>query len=178
MTATDTSRAALCVRNIFATYGSKLHRFLRRRLRAGEDADDLAQEVYLRLLRLQRTDLIRQPAAYVYFLASQVLSESRTRDAERPLIYDSEGLEQALAANTSDPWRDELNDREHAERELRRLLAKLNAAHRTILMMRRQEGFSFEEIATKLNMSVFKVKRYFVEANATLGVTRRPEKGE
>ena len=50
-------------------------RFLARRARAGVDARDLAQEAYVRLLRLDRKDLIREPLAYVYRVASNLLHE-------------------------------------------------------------------------------------------------------
>jgi RNA polymerase sigma-70 factor (ECF subfamily) len=160
-------RARDFVAAVAATYGEPLHRYLVRRLRSGDEADDLAQEVYLRLLRLNRTDLIRQPAAYVYFLASQVIGEHRMRAAKRPLVYDSDLLESAM----DDPQslsRDEFPNREHADRELRRLLSKLNAAHRAVWIMRKRDGFSVAEIAEKLGMSPFKVKRYLVEANSKL----------
>lgn len=167
MTERDVKRAATFVQGVAETYGSRLHRYLVKRLRAGEEAEDMAQEVYLRLLRLQRSDLIRQPAAYVYFLASQIVGEHRMRESQRPLVYDSELLEQA-ASRGDETDRDGMPDQEHAERELTRLLAKLSRAHRAVFLLRKRDGFSVQEIAEKLEMSPFKVKRYLVEANAIL----------
>lgn len=166
MSERDPKRAAGFVKSVVETYGALLHRYLIKRLRAGEDAQDVAQEVYLRLLRLERSDLIRQPAAYVYFIAAQVVGEQRLRESKRPLVYDSELLERSDEHSAAD--RDELAEQEHARRELRRLLAKLSAAHRAVFLLRRRDGFSTQEIAEKLQMSHFKVKRYLVEANATL----------
>jgi len=167
MAAKDPKQSAEFVTKVALAYGSELHRFLVKRLRAGEEAQDLAQEVYLRLLRLGRTDLIRQPAAYVYFLASQVVGEYRMRAAKQPLVYDSEALDLA-ASQDGYSRRDDLPDKEHTEREPKRLLAKLSSAHRKVLLMRRRDGYSIEEIAADMKMSVFKVKRYLVEANAKL----------
>jgi RNA polymerase sigma-70 factor (ECF subfamily) len=167
MTAKDPSPSAQFVKEVALAYGSELHRYLVKRLRAGEEAEDMAQEVYLRLLRLQRSDLIRQPAAYVYFLAAQVVGEMRMRAAKRPIVYDSEALDR-VASEDGYARRDELSEREHSERELKRLLAKLSSAHRNILLMRKRDGFSVQEIADKLQISVFKVKRYLVEANSKL----------
>jgi len=167
MTERDAKQAAEFVQQVAETYGLQLHRYLVKRLRAGEEAQDIAQEVYLRLLRLGRSDLVRQPAAYCYFVASQVVGEQRLREAKRPLVYDSELL--ASAAERGDPSeRDVLPDQEHAKREVERLLRKLSSAHRAVFLMRRRDGYSIEEIAEKLQMSVFKVKRYLVEANAKL----------
>src|SRR4051812_26778 len=89
MTQRDAKQSAQFVQEVAETYGRNLHQYLVKRLRAGEDAQDLAQEVYLRLLRLHRSDLVRQPVAYVYFLASQVVGEHRMREGKRPLVYDS-----------------------------------------------------------------------------------------
>lgn len=163
----DIKRSATFVEGVVETYGPLLHRFLVKRLRAGEDAQDVAQEVYLRLLRLERSDLIRQPAAYVYFIASQIVGEQRLREAKRPVIYDSDLLEHAADLGVPGD-RDQLPDQEHARRELKRLLAKLSAAHRAVFLLRKRDGYSTQEIAEKLKMSHFKVKRYLVEANAQL----------
>ena len=39
------------------------------------DARDLAQEAYVRLLRLERKDLIREPRPYLYRIAANILYE-------------------------------------------------------------------------------------------------------
>jgi RNA polymerase sigma factor (sigma-70 family) len=155
------------VREVALAHGSALHRFLIKRLRAGEDAQDVAQEVYLRLLRLQRTDLIRQPAAYIYFLASQIVGEHRLRASRQPVVYDSEMLDHVADAEGY-ARRDELPDREHSERVLKRALMRLSTAHRNVILLRKRDGFSIQEIADRLQMSPFKVRRYLVEANARI----------
>jgi len=175
MTDRDPERSATFVREVAETYGSRLHRFLVKRLRSGEEADDMAQEVYLRLLRLQRSDLIRQPAAYVYFIASQIVGEHRLKQSRRPLIFDSVLLEEAVNEN-GQADRDVVPDQEHAKRELERLLARLSSAHRAVFLLRKRDGFSVDEIAEKLGMSHFKVKRYLVEANAQLEAKLREQK--
>lgn len=172
MTERDAKRSANFVQGVVETYGPALHRYLVKRLRAGEDAQDVAQEVYLRLLRLERSDLIRQPAAYVYFIAAQIVGEQRLKESKKPLVFDSELMEQAADCEGG---RDELADHENATRELERLLRKLSTAHRSVFLLRRRDGFAISEIAEKLGMSVFKVKRYLVEANATLESKLRKE---
>jgi DNA-directed RNA polymerase specialized sigma24 family protein len=48
------------------SHGRSLHRFLSRRMGARRaEAPDLVQEVYLRLLRLDDIDAIRNPQAYL-----------------------------------------------------------------------------------------------------------------
>lgn len=161
--------------DIALAYGSRLHRFLVKRFRAGEDAADMAQEVYLRLLRVKNPDLIRHPASYVYYIAATVAGqfglEARRQaefiDAELDLAASSESYSRA----------DELPEREHAERELARLLSKLSVAHRTVLLLKKQEGLTNAEVAEKLHITPRQVKELFVEANAQLLDARMREQG-
>ena len=70
---TETTRF---VSRVFAQYGSDLEQFLLNRLPRKQNCDDVAQEVYLRLLRLEHADLVRQPHAYVYYIAAQIAGAS------------------------------------------------------------------------------------------------------
>ncbi len=164
MTLKDRQSAARFVSEVALAYGSDLHRFLVRRMQANEDAEDVAQEVYLRLLRLQRSDVVRQPHAYVYYIAAQIAGEHRMRAARQPVVYSSEAVERVAS---EDPYArpDELPDQLHIERELQSMLARLSIAHRNVLILRKRDGLSIPEIAQELGMSVHKVRRYLVEAN-------------
>src|SRR5437868_9304116 len=55
--------------------GNDLVRFIARRLRSVADARDLAHEAYVRLLRVKRKDLIRDPQAYLDRIAANILYE-------------------------------------------------------------------------------------------------------
>ncbi|MDE2052995.1 MAG: hypothetical protein KGL45_03465 [Gammaproteobacteria bacterium] len=57
------------VAELAARHGRRLSRFLAARLRNAADIADLAQEVYLRLLRVERHDQIRNPEAYLLTIA-------------------------------------------------------------------------------------------------------------
>lgn len=163
----QTNPSSGVVKDMALAYGSALHRFLIKRLRAGEEAEDIAQEVYLRLLRLQRADLIRQPLAYVYFLASQIVGQHRLRAAQQPLVNDLDMLDHAADAE-SYARRDEMPDQEHIQRELRRVLGRLSSLHRAVVLLRKRDGCSIPEIAEQLQISPSKVRRYLVEANARI----------
>ncbi len=65
-------------------YGADLYFFLLSRLKNEQDAKDVVQEIYLRLLRLGQGELVRNPHAYVYFVASQVLTQFRMRAKAEP----------------------------------------------------------------------------------------------
>ena len=60
-------------------WNAGLTRYLRRRLPGRIDAEDLAQEVYVRLLRVEQIEHIKEPQAYLYRVASNVAQEWRMR---------------------------------------------------------------------------------------------------
>src|SRR5262245_52939191 len=96
----------------FRQYAGPLHRFLAKRLGRPQDVDDLAQEVFVRLLRLERPELVRKPQAYLFSVAANLVREFRIRNEKEHerVDYDSEAAEQA-ADNPAQPWPDELVDR-------------------------------------------------------------------
>jgi RNA polymerase sigma-70 factor (ECF subfamily) len=160
---------------VVLAYGSQLHRFLARRLRSNEDAADLAQEVYLRLLRLPRTDLIRKPVAYVYFVASQVAAEHRMRERDRPIDYDTESLER-LTSESAFSCPEQVAESLDIDRELKRLLGKLAETHRNVLILKKRDGLSTREIAQALSLSEHTVKKYLFQAMAKIAVMRKGKK--
>ena len=65
---------------------------LKSRLGRTADLQDLAQEVYLRLLRVEQPKLISDPSSYVYRVALNVAEEWRLRAAQA-LEHSSDALE-------------------------------------------------------------------------------------
>jgi len=63
------------VERLFAEQGGALRAFLLRRTRAHPEAADLAQEVYVRMLRIPDMGAIRNPEAYLYTVASNLAKE-------------------------------------------------------------------------------------------------------
>ena len=63
------------VEKLFAEHGRALQAYFYRRIRARSDAPDLAQEVYLRMLRVSDPEAIRNPQLYLYTVASNLVKE-------------------------------------------------------------------------------------------------------
>src|SRR6185437_433173 len=69
-------------------YGRGLRRFLSVHLRNAQDVPDLAQEVYLRLLRVDHHDAIRNPEAYLFTVAGHVLRQHLLRHSTDTAFID------------------------------------------------------------------------------------------
>lgn len=78
---------------LFRGNRSELISFLRRRTGAGTDAADLAQEVYLRLLRARNLESIRDPQAYLYAVAANLVRENAIAGRWRSTSLDLEDSE-------------------------------------------------------------------------------------
>jgi RNA polymerase sigma-19 factor, ECF subfamily len=153
----------------FRHYRRELHRYLLRRLRRPQDVDDLAQEVYLRLLRHDETKCVRKPLAYLYGIASHVVADFRieTEHERERLTFDSEACEQGSEEPTS-ALPDDLADRLNLQQQLERALAQLPPTHAAVLLAHKRDGLSYEEVAQKLNLSVHTVEKYITQAKARI----------
>jgi RNA polymerase sigma-19 factor, ECF subfamily len=150
-------------------YGPQLHRFLLRRLQRPQDAEDLAQEVFMRLSRIENSDFVRKPRAYLFGIASHVVSEFRIRNehAKEWLTFDSEAADNS-AEHPSQIRPDELADRIDVQRQVRRALESLPPAQLAVFLMHKRDGWSYAEIARKLGFSERKIEAYLADAKVRL----------
>jgi RNA polymerase sigma factor (sigma-70 family) len=149
----------------FERYRGGLQRYLMRRLDHAQNAQDLAQEVYLRLLRVDSADLVRQPQAYMYRIAAHVVYEFRLREEREKecLTIDSEALTE-LAERVADLSRNDVWRQMNTERELGRVLSQLPAIDQAIIVLQKCDGLSYAQVAQKLGISVHTVKKYLFRA--------------
>jgi RNA polymerase sigma-70 factor (ECF subfamily) len=146
-----------------AEYPPELHSYLMRRLRNREDAQDLAQETYLRFLQLPDTGVVRNPAAYLFRIAFNLLTEWRHRKDRSVVNYDSDLLSKQPDPATSQPQPiEQLLSQEHLEK----VLEQIPATYRRVLIMSKCEGLSNAQIAAALDVTPDTVMRYLGRAVA------------
>lgn len=144
-----------------AEYPPQLHKYLIRRLRNREDAQDLAQETYLRFLQLPDPGVVRNPAAYLFRIAFNLMSEWRMRNDRSVVSCDSDMLARRsnLAADEPGPI-DQLLSQEHLEK----VLEQIPATYRRVLLMSKCDGLSNDQIAQRLNLTPETITRYLGRA--------------
>jgi len=153
------------VADLAVRYGQRLRAFLAARLRNSTDTADLAQEVFLRLLRVDRHDQIRNPEAYLLTVASHVIHQHALNQTTvpEPLDLSDERLDERLKIE-SDPV-----GQVHLERRLEaldRTLANLPLNTRAAFVLQRRDGCTVDEIAKRLGVSRAAVKKYLARALA------------
>lgn len=163
------NRVANFATSTFGRYRRELHRYLMRRLRNPTDTDDLSQEVYLRLCRLDEEKTVHKPLAYLYGVASHVLADFRMEvEQEREHItVDSETVDE-WADMPSCVLPDDLADRLNLQQQIDRALAALPPTHAAVLLAHKRDGLSYEECAKKLGLSVFTIEKYITQSKARI----------
>lgn len=165
-TAKATSSSATVV---FRRYCAELQGFLLHRLRRPQDVEDVVQEVFLRLLRMGNSDFIRNPRAYLYGIALHVVREFRMRDVKAGTVATLEPQELVdLAERSAEMSPDEISEQLDIQQQLEFALGLLPAAHRTVLILHKRDGYSYEEIARKLKISVHTVDKYLLQAKVRI----------
>jgi RNA polymerase sigma-70 factor (ECF subfamily) len=140
-----------------------VQRFLTARLRhAVTDVPDLIQEVFMRLLRMEHPETIRNPEAYLLTIARHVLHQHRIRHSAIPEAVDIADVLAELDAHpeqAADPAA-QLEARQHLESLERALPRKAYVT----LMLHRVGGMTLEKIAEELGVSRPMVKKYLAKA--------------
>ncbi len=151
------------VEALFEKHRSALQTFFYRRIRTKADAPDLAQEVYLRMLRVSDTDAIRNPELYLYTVANNLVKEHAVLDRRQACGVDVDETtiqEQLAVLPTLDV---ELDSTQRIAR-LTEVLAQLRPRCRAAVILHYQHGQSYTEIGERLGVSHHMVKKYLAQS--------------
>jgi RNA polymerase sigma factor (sigma-70 family) len=157
------------IERLFAGHRSALQAFFYRRTRHLADATDLAQEVYLRMLRVRDPDSIRDVQAYLFTVASNLAREHAAREGRHVTRVYAEA--EAADEQMTEPNAFDIQiDSERQLKRLREALRELPPRWHAAVVMQYVHGLSQPEIAERLGVSVSMVKKYLGKA---LGRCRR-----
>lgn len=150
--------------NWFGELRGPLRRFLAfRRGVPTSDVEDIAQEVFLRLLRYDRSELVNDPKAYLFKVANNVASEWAMRARQR-FPHDSDWLKEAPpAVGPEETWENEAR-----EDAVQSALQALPPRAREVLRLHFHEGMTHESIAQRMQLSRRIVKREIIRSYGVL----------
>lgn len=150
-------RRPASIRDIAERRYEDLTRFLRYRLRGKADAQDLAQEAFMRLLRRSREQLVERPEAYLFRIAANLAYEQRLNGA---ITTDFDAAEAAgdLVDESMTPERRAIG--QERLRRLEQALADLPPLPRVAFALQRRDGLSYAEIAKQLDTTPHMVKKH------------------
>ncbi len=146
-------------------YQSRLLNFVYRTVGDRERAEDLVQEVFIRVYRhLHRFDRSKKFSTWVYTIASNLAKNELRNRSRNPLVlfqaikrnWDADQRPLEWEDNTYRP--DDLFRKRHLRRMVESAVSELPEHHRTVFILREMEGKTYEEIAdiTKCNLGTVK----------------------
>lgn len=141
-------------RSLFDIYHAKVYRYLLRFTREQEEAEDLAQKVFIQIWEhRKKIDLRKSFDAYLFTIAHH-LACNYLRQKARYVVDSLDDAALTLKSNETQELIDLNELSELAQREI----AMLPEKRQIIFKMHFEEHFSQEEIAEKLSLSVHTVK--------------------
>ncbi len=150
------------VERLFAEHRGALWTFFLRRIRDKADAADLAQEVYLRMLRISDQDAIRNPVHYLYTVANNLVKEHAVLERRQAAGIDIEEAPAHEGLETLPEFDGELDARQRVAR-LGIVLQQLRPKCRAAVELRFTQELSFREIAMHLGVSPQMAKKYVAQ---------------
>jgi RNA polymerase sigma-70 factor (ECF subfamily) len=157
------------VERLFAEHRAALQTFFRRRIRSHADASDLAQEVYVRMLRIRDQEAIRNPVHYLYTVANNLVKEHAVLEHRQASCIDIDEAPAHEQLETLPAFDADLDTAQRAAR-LRLVLKQLGPKPCAALVLRFTHELSFREIGEHLGVSPQMARKYVVQA---LGHCRR-----
>lgn len=151
---------------LFARHQSSLQGFFQRRVAHPWDAQDLAQEVYLRLLRVDSRasgEAINNPEAYLYTVAANLVKEHGMLQKRSGTRVDIDAVPELEAPEESSV---DMLEREARQRQVAMLLERLPPRCKAVMIMQYRDNLSYEQMAAKLGVSTHMVKKYVVKSLA------------
>jgi len=160
----DAAHDQVCIQEIIRRHHDSLIKFLRRRLSIADDADDVAQETYIRMMKYEGSREIKSPSAMLFRIAVNVANDhGRAAQSRRAsnhcdiddvtLVSEQPSQERAVLAGQN---LDLLLD----------VIEGLPPKCKQVFLLSRAHGMTYAEIARYCGISVKMVEKQISRAVA------------
>lgn len=150
---------------LYRNHAPSLRRRVRARVRSNEEANDLVQDAFARLLGARSLSRVRDPGAFLNRIVRNLLIDrSRRLSTRSPHIPIGLGDEIAVAPDQAQGI--ELDQMRQRYREL---VALLPPRTREVFILHRIDEHSYKEIAARLDISIRTVEWHIAQAIVRIG---------
>lgn len=157
-------------------HGGRIYTFALHALRSHEDAEDVTQEVLVRMWRHRENVEPARMHAWVMRVARNLVIDVSRRRRKRAAVF-AEGADvEALAVETTAAPADG-TERSELRSALETMVSELDEPYRSIVIMREIQDRSYNEIAEAMEMPLGTVKVYLHRARRRLRERVRKELG-
>ncbi len=157
----------LFIEQLFKQNSTQLVRFLSFKLRDPQQADEIAQEAYLRMQKLQNPEQLDNARAFLFQVAANMATDQLRRRQLYHKYVKSE-LDKNIADSDigvgaeHDPM-EELMAKERFE-QINAALDCMKTKPRQAFLLHRRSGLSYSAIASEMGVSVSSVEKYILAA--------------
>ncbi|MBB6521351.1 RNA polymerase sigma factor [Pseudoteredinibacter isoporae] len=154
---------------LFNEHAPGLVRFLARKTRNQEDAEDIAQGAFLRIQKLENLDQLDNPRAYLYQTASNLAIDQLRRAKLHRGYLQSETPTAPEIEESSGNYVDQATPERllSAKEELVQIeetISDLPFKARQAFLLHRTKGLAYSDIAKEMGVSVSSVEKYILLA--------------
>ena len=153
-----TTTASLTFESLYGTHHGWLKSWLTRKLQSAFDADDIAQDTFLRVMVSETLSTIRDPRSFLCTIAKRVMVDLFRRNALEKAYLEM------LAPEGGAPSPEEREGQLETLQLLDSMLDGLNGKTREAFLLSQLDGLTYSEIAHKLGVSISSVKKYVAKA--------------
>lgn len=157
---------------LFENHGPGLVRFLSRKMKSPEDAEDIAQNAFIRIQRVANSGELDNLKAYLYQTASNLAIDQLRREKLHHNYVNHETNKQLTCADqnpsSADHFTpDRLISAQRQLNEIKKALDTLPLKCRQAFLLHRNKGLSYSEIAQEMCVSVSSVEKYILQSLKT-----------
>lgn len=159
-------------RDLLLRYQRPVLSLIRRMVRDGDQAEDLAQEVFLKAFRaLESFDQSRKFSSWLFKIAHNVaIDHLRRKQLDTVALETPDGEPDLLAvvpdSDAESP--DSALQRQDLAKDLEASLERLRPEYREVVLLRFHEGLSYEEIAAVTDLPLGTVKTHLFRARKAM----------
>ncbi len=165
------------LKSTYMAQGDNLRRFLRVRLRDEDLAEEMVQDLWIRIGDLKKQDNIDNPVGFLFTMASRMAID-HIRQRQRRSVRDEKWTDEntdkigGFATSTQDDGETRLIRAEQIAM-VRAAIANLPPKARRAFELHRMQGLSHKEVAAQLGISTSTVEKHIIRAMRELTQTLR-----
>lgn len=152
--------ASLTLESLYGAHHGWLKSWLTFKLQSAFDADDIAQDTFLRVMGSDALTTLRDPRSFLCTIAKRVMVDLFRRNALEKAYLEMLALMPEALAPSPEARESQLETLQLIDN----MLDGLSIKAREAFLLSQLEGLTYSEIALKLSVSVSSVKKYVARA--------------
>lgn len=146
----------------FRKYNESLVRYLSVRLHSLRDAEEVAQEAYARMLKLDEPDTISHMQAYLFKIASNIAIDRLRRQGRQPQHLSLDAVSDGIPAPAVAV--DRIVEARQQLSQIREIVADLPPKCRKAFLLYKFNDKSYREIAEQMQLTESMIRKYVLRA--------------